>query len=149
MLLLLPCTVFLDSCICILLLALRVQSIAVADNKPYVFPIMREIADLSLSNGSLASISIPASLLEKRASGKVHGGTQCNEFATILYLYATGRMSVLVASVLFTTIQAFLPTSSSRSKAIHIEQICTKHCVTLHESHDILCAVLVELLSHW
>ena len=76
--------VFLDSCICILLLALRAQSIAVDDNKPYAFPSMREIADLSLPNGSLASVSIPASLLEERASGKVHGGTQCHKFATIM-----------------------------------------------------------------
>ena len=44
------------------------------DNKPYVFPSTREIADHFLPNGSLASISIPTSLLEERASGKVHGG---------------------------------------------------------------------------
>ena len=59
------------------LLALRTQSIAVDDNKPYAFPSMKEIADLSLPNGSLASISIPSSVLEEKARGKVHEGTKC------------------------------------------------------------------------
>jgi len=56
-------------------IVLRAQSIAVDDNRPYMFPSMREIAEFSLPNGSLASITIPASLLEERASGKVHGET--------------------------------------------------------------------------
>jgi len=50
----------------------------VDDNKPYAFPNMKEIADLSLPNGSLASISILSSVLEEKASGKVvHEGTKC------------------------------------------------------------------------
>ena len=64
---------------------------------------------------------------------------------------------MLVASVLFATIQAFLPTSSNRSKAIHRVKcvpnhkanVCQTLCDTVHESHDILCPVLVEMLSHW
>ena len=55
------------------------------DSKSYEFPSMREIADLSLPNGSLASISIPSSLLEETASGKVHGGTVCSEYTTTQY----------------------------------------------------------------
>ena len=71
------CTVHLNTRL--LLLALRAQSIAVNDSKPYDFPNMREIADLSLPNGSLASISIPSSLLEERANGKVCGKSHRNE----------------------------------------------------------------------
>ena len=62
---------------------LRTQSIALDDIKPYAFPSMWEIADLSLPNGSLASIRIPSSLLEEKASGKVHGWIKINAIAVI------------------------------------------------------------------
>ena len=120
------CTVFFDSCL--LLSALRAQSIAVDNNESYAFPSMREVADLSLPNGSLASISIPSSLLEERASGKVYGNTHRSHNVN---RNTTGRMSVLVASVLFTTIQAFLPTSSSRFGTKHngsmYQALCNMH----------------------
>ena len=58
-----------------ILSALQAQSIAVDNNEPYAFPSMRDVADFSLSNSSLASVYIPPSLLEERASGKMHGKT--------------------------------------------------------------------------
>jgi hypothetical protein len=73
-------------------MALRAQSIAVDEDTEYSFPSQQEIMQLTLPNSSLANISLPPDLLAERAAG---------------------QGSVVVASVLFTTLQSFLPTSSS------------------------------------
>lgn len=50
--------------------ALRAESIDVENTTEYSFPSQEEIMSLSLPNDTLANISLPSSLLAKRASGE-------------------------------------------------------------------------------
>jgi hypothetical protein len=77
-------------------MALRAQSIAVDENTDYSFPSPKEIVNLALPNDTLANISLSSSFLAQRAAGQ-------------------RSMSVVVASVLFATLQSFLPPSTSEN----------------------------------
>ena len=92
--------------------ALRAQSIAVNKTTQYSFPSPEEIRNLALPNATLANISLTPSFFAARAAGKfciriLHHIIQYNVCAD------QGSMSVVVASVLFATLQTFLPRSAS------------------------------------
>ena len=79
---------------------------------------------LSLPMASLANISLPSALLEERASGEIAISGTINTLRSHLsylflplrvFVYFVGQRSVVVASVLFTTLQSFLPSASSSS----------------------------------
>ncbi|CAI8045634.1 hypothetical protein GBAR_LOCUS25248, partial [Geodia barretti] len=68
---------------------MRIQSIAVDEDIQYSFPSPEEIRNLPLPENTLANISL-----------------------TSLFLAGEGSTSVTVSSVLFTTLQMFLPPST-------------------------------------
>jgi hypothetical protein len=77
-------------------MVLRAQRIAVNEDTRYSFPSPVEVKNLALPNATLANISLTPSFLAERAAGQ-------------------DSMSVVVASVLFATLQTFLPRTASDS----------------------------------
>ena len=117
--------------------ALRAQSISVDEGTQYSFPSPEEIRNLALPNATLANISLTASFLAERAAGNSYK-PKLPTFQNQLYS-GTGSMSVVVASVLFATLQTFLPPTSSdrfvspESMSVHWYVLC--HTVLVESLH--------------